>query len=53
MRLVILLDMFPNPSFKMTSFVNIATATASTNKFIYKKKFLKLFVSTIDKLYLK
>ena len=30
MRLVILFDMFPNPSFKMTtSFANIATTTAS------------------------
>ena len=35
MRLVILCDMFINPSFKMTSFTNIAKATASTSKFIY------------------
>ena len=36
MRLVILFDMFLNPSFKMTtSFANIAKTTASTNKFIY------------------
>ena len=32
MRLVILFDMFFNPSFKMaTSFANIARTTASTN----------------------
>ena len=36
MRLVILFDMFLNPSFKMTtSFANIAKTTVSTNKFIY------------------
>ena len=36
MRLVILFDMFLNPSFKMkTSFANIARTTASTSKFIY------------------
>ena len=36
MRLVILFDMFLNPSFKMTaSFVNTAKAAASTSKFIY------------------
>ena len=36
MRLVILSDMFLNPSFKMiTSFANRATTTASTSKFIY------------------
>ena len=35
MRLVILLDMFLSPSFKMmTSFTNIARTTASTSKFI-------------------
>ena len=36
MRLVILFDMFLNPSFKMaTSFANIVRTTASTSKFIY------------------
>ena len=36
MTLVILFDMFLNPSFKMkTSFTNIARTTASTSKFIY------------------
>ena len=36
MRLVILFDMFLNPSFKMvTSFTNVARTTASTCKFIY------------------
>ena len=36
MRLVILIDFFPNPSFKMeTSFTNVARTTASTSKFIY------------------
>ena len=36
MRLVILFDMFLNPSFKMaTSFTNVARTTASTSKFIY------------------
>ena len=36
MRLVILFDIFLNPSFKMmTSFANIARTTASTSKFIY------------------
>ena len=35
MRLVILFDVLLNPSFKMTSFTNIARTTASTSKFIY------------------
>ena len=35
MRLVILFDMPLNPSFKMTSFANIARTTTSTSKFIY------------------
>ena len=36
MRLVILFDMFHNPSFEMTiSFANIARTTVSTSKFIY------------------
>ena len=36
MRLVILFDMFLNPSFKMaTSFTNVARTTASTSTFIY------------------
>ena len=36
MTLVILFDMFLNPSFKMTpSFANIARTTASRSKFIY------------------
>ena len=36
MRLVILFDMFLNPSFKMTtSFANIARTTAIASKFIY------------------
>ena len=36
MRLVILFDMFLNPSFKMiTSFVNVVRTTASTSKFTY------------------
>ena len=40
MRLVILFDMFLNPSFKMTtSFTNIARTTASTSKLIYYKRF--------------
>ena len=35
MQLVILFDMFLNPSFKiMTSFANVARTTASTSKFI-------------------
>ena len=37
MRLVILFDMLLNPSFKMTSFPNIARTTASTSKFIYSE----------------
>ena len=40
MRLVILSDMFLNPSFKMaTSFANIARTTLSTSKFIYQENF--------------
>ena len=40
MRLVILLDMLLNPSFKMTAdFANIARTTASTNKFKYQENF--------------
>ena len=40
MRLVILFDVFLNPSFKMTtSFTNIARTTASTSKLIYYKIF--------------
>ena len=36
MRLVMLYNMFLNPSFKMTtSFTNIARTTANTSKFIY------------------
>ena len=36
MRLVILFDMFFNPSFKMTtSLANVARTAASTGKFIY------------------
>ena len=36
MRLVILLDMFLNPSFKMTtSFTNAARTTVGTSKFVY------------------
>ena len=35
MRLAILFDMFLNPSFKMTSFANIARTTASSSEFIY------------------
>ena len=35
MRLVILFDMFLNPSFKMTSFVYVPRITASTRKFMY------------------
>ena len=36
MRLVILFDLFLNPSFKRTtSFANIARTTASTSNFIY------------------
>ena len=51
MRLVILFDMFLNPSFKMTtSFANIARTTASTSKdfksteigSLYEKYFLIL-----------
>ena len=35
-RLVMLFDMFLNPSFKMTtSFANITRTTASISKFIY------------------
>ena len=35
-RLAILFDMLPNPSFKMTtSFADIARTTASTSKYIY------------------
>ena len=38
MRLLILSDMFLNPSFKMaTSFANIARTTPSTSKFIYQE----------------
>ena len=40
MRLVILLDMLLNPSFKMTTgFANVVRTTASTSKFIYKERF--------------
>ena len=39
MRLAILFDMFLNPSFKMTSFANIARTAASTSKFIYTRKY--------------
>ena len=47
MRLVILFDMFLNPSFKMTtSFVNIARTAASTSKCILGK------VSNHQKLYI-
>ena len=35
MRLATLFNMFLNPSFKMTSFANIARTTASTSKFVY------------------
>ena len=36
MTLVILFDMFLNPSFKMTtSFANVARTPANTSKFIY------------------
>ena len=36
MRLVILVDMFLNPSFKMTTrFTNIVRTTAGTSKFLY------------------
>ena len=36
MGLVLLFDMFLNPSFKITTgFVNIARTTASTSKFMY------------------
>ena len=36
MRLVILFDMFLDPSFKVrTSFANVARTTAITNTFIY------------------
>ena len=39
-RLVILFDIFVNPSFKMKiSFANIARTTASTSKFIYEERF--------------
>ena len=42
MRLVILFDMLLNPSFKMTtSFVNIARTTASTNKYLCIRNYLK------------
>ena len=38
MRLVVLFDMFLNPSFKMTTgFANIARTTASTSEFIYQE----------------
>ena len=39
MRLAILFDMFLNPSFKITSFANVARTTASTGKFIYYEWF--------------
>ena len=36
MGLIILFDMFPNPSFKLTAgLANIARTTGSTSKFIY------------------
>ena len=36
MRIVILFEMVPNPSFnKTTGFANIARTTTSTSKFIY------------------
>ena len=36
MRLVIVFDMFLNPSFEMmASFANVARTTSSTSKFIY------------------
>ena len=41
MRLVIVFDMFLNPSFKMlTGFTNITRTTASTSKLIYYERFL-------------
>ena len=40
MRLVILLDMLLNPSFKMTKgFANVARTTARTSKFVYWERF--------------
>ena len=40
MTLVILIDLFPNPSFKMeTRFANVARTTASTSKYIYQERF--------------
>ena len=40
MRLVILFDIFLNPSFKMmTSVANIATTAASSSKFVYHERF--------------
>ena len=40
MRLVILFDIFLNPSFKITtSFASVARTTASTGKFIYYEWF--------------
>ena len=39
MRIVILFDMFPNPSFTITtSLANVARTTITTNKFIYQKR---------------
>ena len=38
MRLVIPIDMFLNPSFKMTSFANIARTKATSSKFSYWEK---------------
>ena len=40
MRVVVLFDMFLNPSFKMTTnFANVARTTGSTSKFIYQERF--------------
>ena len=35
MRIVIFFNMFLNPSFKMTTFANVARTKSSTSKFIY------------------
>ena len=42
MKLVILFDMFLNPSFTMTrSFANVARTTDSTSEYIYTRKDFK------------
>ena len=48
MKLVILFDMFLNPSFKKTtSFANIVRTTASTSKFVCQEDFIPLGIGSL------